>query len=240
MPTIYTIDPDNGGPDFGQVASLTTSTRLDFLRAANNASSWTQGFGNGSPGTGLEVITAIGPDNTGGTVTIKWQGVTLRQDSYADLKNVVPFNYEVTVSDTGEVSFTHNFGGPSPTLSQIPGTEWQTTDNSDWVHWGATSGSGVTNSGTTASQTPATPPCLTAGTRVTCARGTVLVEDLKAGDRVWTLDHGYQTLRWIGRQTMQARHLADKPKLRPFKIAKDALGPNMPNADLWVSRQHRM
>ena len=40
--------------------------------------------------------------------------------------------------------------------------------------------------------------CFAAGTMILTAEGERAIETLTAGDMVWTLDHGYQPLRWIG------------------------------------------
>ena len=43
------------------------------------------------------------------------------------------------------------------------------------------------------------------GTHVLCAGGIqIRIEDLSVGDQVMTRDHGAQTIRWIGRQTVRA------------------------------------
>lgn len=74
--------------------------------------------------------------------------------------------------------------------------------------------------------------CFTLGTDITTERGEIKVEDLKAGDTVRTVDHGDQTIRWIGRQTVPAYG-----RLAPVLIRKGALGNDR---DLLVSQQHRI
>ena len=83
-------------------------------------------------------------------------------------------------------------------------------------------------------------PCFTPGTMIATDRGEVDVDTLAVGDRVLTMDHGYQEIRWIGRRDLGAADLARLPKLRPVLIAKDALGEGMPARDLRVSPQHRL
>lgn len=82
--------------------------------------------------------------------------------------------------------------------------------------------------------------CFCAGTEIALASGPCLVENLNVGDLVVTLDHGDQPIRWIGRRTLRARHLAANPKLRPVRLSKGSLGNGLPKRDLLVSRQHRM
>ena len=45
------------------------------------------------------------------------------------------------------------------------------------------------------------PVCFARGTRIETQDGIVLIEDLKVGDLVRTLDHGAQPIRWIGSTT---------------------------------------
>ena len=75
-------------------------------------------------------------------------------------------------------------------------------------------------------------PCFVRGTRIATTRGEVPVEDLRAGDRVITLDHGAQTLRWAG-----ARRIAAAGRAATVEIAPGRFGNVRP---LRVSPQHRM
>lgn len=71
------------------------------------------------------------------------------------------------------------------------------------------------------------------GTRITMSDGSQRpVEQLKAGDRVLTRDHGMQPIRWIGTRTVQGAG-----EFAPVVIAQGAMG----NAeDITISQQHRM
>lgn len=82
--------------------------------------------------------------------------------------------------------------------------------------------------------------CFTAGTLIRTADGNIPVESLKPGDRVLTLDHGYQEIRWIGAKKLPAVSLMLNPNLRPVRIRKNALGEGQPARDLEVSPQHRI
>jgi len=82
--------------------------------------------------------------------------------------------------------------------------------------------------------------CLAVGTLVATDRGEVPAGSLGVGDRVLTADHGFQPVRWTGRQCVAGATLRARPKLRPVRIAAGALGAGLPRRDLWVSRQHRM
>ena len=84
----------------------------------------------------------------------------------------------------------------------------------------------------------APPICFAAGTRIATPGGGVLVEDLSVGDRVTTLDHGPQTILWIGRRRTVFGH--GDHRHRPVRIAAGAMGRGLPEADLRVSPQHRI
>ncbi|MBO9444939.1 Hint domain-containing protein [Ruegeria sp. R14_0] len=74
--------------------------------------------------------------------------------------------------------------------------------------------------------------CFTTGTLIETAKGPIAVQDLRAGDRIRTLDRGMQTLRWVGQRTVRATGA-----FAPVLIKKGALGNDR---DLLVSQQHRM
>ena len=82
--------------------------------------------------------------------------------------------------------------------------------------------------------------CFTLGSMIQCERGEVAVEELQAGDRVLTRDHGLQPLRWVGRRDLTQAELAREPRFSPIRIEKGALGANLPQRDMMVSPQHRM
>ena len=82
--------------------------------------------------------------------------------------------------------------------------------------------------------------CFAAGTLISTSNGARQIEDLVCGDRVLTMDNGYQPIRWIGGRHVTAAELVANPKLRPIRIRAGALGRKVPDTDLIVSRQHRV
>ncbi|WP_373636662.1 Hint domain-containing protein [Yoonia sp. BS5-3] len=68
----------------------------------------------------------------------------------------------------------------------------------------------------------------------------VAVQELRVGDLVRTMDHGFQPIRWIGSRILGGADLANHPQLRPIRIRAGALGPGLAESDLRVSPQHRM
>lgn len=83
-------------------------------------------------------------------------------------------------------------------------------------------------------------PCFTPGSSIETMGGPIPVERLEPGQKVLTRDNGYQVVRWVGRRDLTAADLAAYPALRPVRIARGALGPDLPSVDLVVSPQHRM
>jgi Ca2+-binding RTX toxin-like protein len=83
-------------------------------------------------------------------------------------------------------------------------------------------------------------PCFTPGTMILTDAGEVAVEEIEVGDRIQTLDHGTQLVRWIGSRHLDAADLQARPAYYPVQILAGALGPDLPRCDLLVSPQHRM
>lgn len=95
-----------------------------------------------------------------------------------------------------------------------------------------------------ASSTPAAdyavPPCFTPGTQIETPKGLKAVQDLRVGDIVMTRDNGPQEVKWVGAVALDSARLAGNPRFRPVLIKAGALGPNQPERDMLVSRQHRI
>ncbi len=84
------------------------------------------------------------------------------------------------------------------------------------------------------------PFCFTPGTTILTEDGLCAVEDLRPGDEVATLRGRKGRVIWIGRSAYLPEDLADNDKLLPIRIKASALGANIPDRDLVVSRQHRL
>ena len=74
--------------------------------------------------------------------------------------------------------------------------------------------------------------CFVAGTMIGSSRGRIAIETLKPGDLVDTVDHGPQTVRWIGTKTVSGTG-----DFAPVRIARGTLGAR---EDIYVSPQHRI
>ena len=82
--------------------------------------------------------------------------------------------------------------------------------------------------------------CFAQGTIIDTELGPRPVDGLLVGDRIKTVDHGYQKLQWIGRRAMDASTLEQNPNLLPVRISAGAMGHGLPWTDLVVSPQHRI
>ncbi len=82
--------------------------------------------------------------------------------------------------------------------------------------------------------------CFAAGMEIETEAGIVAVEHLGIGDNVRCGDGRFRPIRWISKRHVSAREMARNPEFRPVRIRKNALGENIPNADLVVSPQHRI
>jgi hypothetical protein len=90
-----------------------------------------------------------------------------------------------------------------------------------------------------ASARPRPAGCFLSGTRMLTPNGERRIEDLKIGDLVTTSGGNAKPIEWIGRRVY--RRTADRgwvKSVQPVRIARGALGPNMPHSDLWVSQRH--
>ena len=77
--------------------------------------------------------------------------------------------------------------------------------------------------------------CLAEGTVIETDRDPIAVEDLTLDSRIRTADHGNVRPLWIG-----GVEYGKRPLGHAVRIKKGALGPDLPAADLVVTRQHRM
>jgi hypothetical protein len=82
--------------------------------------------------------------------------------------------------------------------------------------------------------------CFVAGTLIDTGAGPVAVENLQPGALVRAADDVFRPLLCCLHRYVGAGELSVRPKLRPVRICKDALGDGLPRRDLLVSRQHRM
>jgi hypothetical protein len=84
--------------------------------------------------------------------------------------------------------------------------------------------------------------CFLKGTRILTAEGERRIEDLAIGDVLPTMFGGLRPIQWIGRYPRKKSD-PTKPWVKdalPVRIARSALGPNLPHADLYVTAAHSL
>lgn len=84
--------------------------------------------------------------------------------------------------------------------------------------------------------------CFLRGTRIRAADGDRKIEDLAVGDLLPSHFGGMQPIQWIGRYSYK-RSDPTKPWVRdvlPVRVARSALGPNVPGADLYMTGGHAL
>ena len=84
--------------------------------------------------------------------------------------------------------------------------------------------------------------CFLKGTRIRTAEGERKIEDLAIGDLLPTVFGGLRPIQWIGRYPFKKSDPA-KPWIKsvlPVRIARSALAPDIPHADLYVTAAHSL
>jgi hypothetical protein len=84
--------------------------------------------------------------------------------------------------------------------------------------------------------------CFLKGTKIRTADGERKIEDLAIGDVLPTMFGGLRPIKWIGRYPFRKSN-PSKPwaeDVLPVRIARSALSPNVPHADLYVTAAHSL
>jgi len=84
--------------------------------------------------------------------------------------------------------------------------------------------------------------CFLKGTKILTAEGERKIEDLALGDLLPTMFGGLRPIQWIGRYPIKKSD-PSKPWVKdalPIRIARSALGPELPHADLYVTGYHSL
>ena len=84
--------------------------------------------------------------------------------------------------------------------------------------------------------------CFLKGTLIRTAAGDRKIEDLAVGDLLPTVFGGICPIQWIGRYSLKKSDptRAWVKKVLPVRVARSALGPDVPRADLYVTREHEL
>jgi len=84
--------------------------------------------------------------------------------------------------------------------------------------------------------------CFLKGTTVRTAESDRKIEDLAVGDLLPTIFGGISPIQWIGRYRFK-RSDPTKPWVKdvvPIRVARSALGPDIPRTDLYVTQHHAL
>ena len=84
--------------------------------------------------------------------------------------------------------------------------------------------------------------CFLKGTTIRTVDGAIKIEDLAIGDLLPTVFGGIYPIQWIGRYRFKR---SDPTKawvknVLPIRVARSALGPDVPHADLYVTEYHAL
>lgn len=224
------MDPIEGNNTSENAASLIGMTFGGPGNALANdivsLSPGTAGFSGGS-------VSSYDQDNNNSNDTFSidggsdqfYDGQTLYNITVTFLDHYVDTGYLEIFQDINGNSYATLFGLDGPTHTGP--IESITIDSVQRDTWFGTNGQ------------PAFPTifvtCFTQGTQIRTPQGEVSVESLTAGDVVTTLDHGAQTIRWIGSRMVPA-----VDKFRPITFEPGSIAEDLPSRPLSVSRQHRM
>ena len=224
--------PDNGTVTQNPDGTLKYTPDPDF----NGSDSFTYTITDGNGGTDTATVNlTVDPENDD-PIALDDSDET-EKDTAIDI-DVLTNDFDIDgdtliVSETGQGSDGTVSINPDGTVKYTPDAGFVGTDTFTYT---VSDGEGGTDTATVS----ITVPCFTPGTFIETARGRVLVEQLRVGDRVKTLDHGLQPVEWIGTREIVQDELAAHANWRPIQIDKGALGAQMPDRDMLVSPQHRM
>ncbi len=179
---------------------------------------------------GETVIGTLAVDYTAGTVS-----GTLTAEFPAPIGNVPVTDFTLTSNGGGSYSIVATYAplpGVSVTLNytgQQPSSFTSGNLNVLGVNTPLTISPDVVTS---------TPVCFAAGTLIRTPAGDVAVETLKAGDLVLTASGDMRPVKWIGHKDFDFRLIPGQRSALPIRIVADALGPNRPSQDLYLSAGH--
>ena len=95
---------------------------------------------------------------------------------------------------------------------------------------------------TRARSAPVHAACFLRGTLIRTAEGDRKVESLAIGDLLSTVFRGLRPIQWIGRYRFKKAEPSKAwvKDVLPVRVARSALGPDVPNADLLLTKAHAL
>ena len=84
--------------------------------------------------------------------------------------------------------------------------------------------------------------CFLKGTTIRTSDGDKRIEDLAVGDLLPTVFGGVRAIQWIGRYQFRKSYPTEtwSEDAVPIRVARSALGPNVPHTDLFVTKAHAL
>ncbi|MEM9911468.1 MAG: Hint domain-containing protein [Pseudomonadota bacterium] len=153
------------------------------------------------------------------------QAVTINGQNF-DIGDQVELEFAFTTTD-GESFFVIRIDGQNVGISgetlPTPGTTYEVASSSDGEF------SPIEDV-----------PCFLDGTLIRTPSGDTLIENLKSGDLVTTLDGTAKRIRWVGRRKVTPLELQFFPELKPIVISSYAIERFAPTRPLSVSANHRV
>ena len=86
--------------------------------------------------------------------------------------------------------------------------------------------------------TNAVTQCFAAGTKIATPKGLRAVESLRMGDSVSLADGAAGTIEWVGSRQVDCQRHPEPEKVRPYRIAANAIARGIPSRDLYLSPDH--
>jgi hypothetical protein len=218
------------------------NANLDFIEVAVDAGTDVSNLvvtvyranGNVRSSNNLSVLTPT---------TVNGYDVYLIQNGDATNFNGVGLSQAVSLSEGSTVyqfvSFSDTAGGVTATSGPASGLT-----STDIGQAGAGSSLETQDQGGSyfvqTSPDPNNVTCFVAGTRIETSEGQVPVEKLAQGMDIRTLDGSLKPLKLVLKSRVTESELSRNTTLWPVRIHAGALGLNVPQRDVLVSRQHRM
>jgi Hint domain len=144
-------------------------------------------------------------------------------------------NMTNNLENLGAQRTRRNIVKAAPILASAVAVSLATTRNAFGGNGKGNNGNGNGNGGNGAN-------CFLKGTKILTADGERKIEDLAIGDLLPTMFGGLRPVQWIGRYPRKKSD-PSKPWVKnalPVRIARSALAPNVPRADLCVTSSHSL
>ena len=144
-------------------------------------------------------------------------------------------NMTNNLENLGAQRTRRNIVKAAPILASAAAVSLATTRNAFGGNGKGNNGNGNGNGGNGAN-------CFLKGTKILTADGERKIEDLAIGDLLPTMFGGLRPVQWIGRYPRKKSD-PSKPWVKnalPVRIARSALAPNLPRADLYVTAAHSL